>query len=30
MANTTNPRRNAKGYSDPTAYEALKNTVLLV
>ena len=25
MANTTNPRRNAEGYSDPTAYEALKN-----
>lgn len=23
MANTTNPRRNAEGYSDPTAYEAL-------
>lgn len=21
MANTTNPRRNAEGYSDPTAYE---------
>lgn len=38
MANTTNPRRNAEGYPDPTAYEALKNidreeaayTVLLV
>ena len=25
MANTTNPRRNAEGYPDPTAYEALKN-----
>lgn len=25
MANTTNPRQNAEGYSDPTAYEALKN-----
>lgn len=25
MANTTNPRRNAEGYSDPTAYGALKN-----
>ena len=25
MANTTNPRRNAEGYSDPTAYEDLKN-----
>ena len=25
MANTTNPRRNAEGYSDPTAYEAIKN-----
>lgn len=25
MSNTTNPRRNAEGYSDPTAYEALKN-----
>ncbi len=25
MTNTTNPRRNAEGYSDPTAYEALKN-----
>lgn len=25
MANTTNPRRNAEGYSDPTAYEALKS-----
>lgn len=25
MANTTNPRRNAEGYSDPIAYEALKN-----
>lgn len=24
MTNTTNPRRNAEGYSDPTAYEALK------
>lgn len=22
MANTTNPRRNTEGYSDPTAYEA--------
>lgn len=22
MANTTNPRRNAEGYPDPTAYEA--------
>lgn len=25
MANTTNPRRNAEGYPDPTAYEALRN-----
>ncbi len=25
MANTTNPRRNAEGYPDPTAYAALKN-----
>ena len=25
MANTTNPRLNAEGYLDPTAYEALKN-----
>lgn len=24
MANTTNPRRNAEGYSDPTAYEPLR------
>ena len=23
MANTTNPRRNAEGYPDPTAYEAI-------
>ena len=25
MANTTNPRLNVEGYSDPTAYKALKN-----
>lgn len=25
MANYENPRKNAEGYSDPTAYEALRN-----
>lgn len=25
MVNQNNPRKNAEGYSDPTAYEALKN-----
>lgn len=25
MANYDNPRKNAEGYSDPTAYEALQN-----
>lgn len=27
MANTTNPRRNAEGYSDPTAYEKPSRTL---
>lgn len=25
MADNKNPRKNAEGYSDPTAYEAIKN-----
>jgi hypothetical protein len=25
MMNENNPRKNASGYSDPTAYEAIKN-----
>lgn len=25
MANYDNPRRNSEGYSDPTAFEALRN-----
>lgn len=25
MANNKNTRKNAEGYSDPTAYEAIKN-----
>lgn len=27
MANTTNPRRNAEGYPDPTAWLALRSKV---
>lgn len=29
MANTTNPRRNAEGYPDPTAYE-IEGRIILV
>lgn len=25
MASTDNPRKNSEGYSDPTAFEALRN-----
>lgn len=30
MANTTNPRRNAEGYPDPTAYEEIEGRIILV